>query len=289
MDVAVWVADEEMNFELHDIFTGGYGPTEQGRFTDIPMDGVSTQAIRLYPRYQGWGHQWGEVEFWVYDKGYFDAEVTGLGASKNYFYRSFVSNSGGSKWAPTTKSFKAEDIVRYEGGRLVIHTDLGTWKHSNGDNRAGVINRKTYNDPNGNEYAYEVCSFVFDRVELLGDLEVVVRGQNSLEIVAQNGDCIIHAPIDISGSMGGADSGKPGGGWDGGEVAGKGRGPGGGLPGLSPGGGGYGGAGSGATFTSGQPYGDGMISSYWWKWWWWLFCQHSRWWRWWCHSFRGKR
>ena len=45
-----------------------------------------------------------------------------------------------------------------------------------------VINRKTYNDPNGNEYAYEVCSFVFDRVELLGDLEVVVRGQNSLKL-----------------------------------------------------------------------------------------------------------
>ena len=40
---------------------------------------VSTQAIRLYPRYQGWGHQLGEVEFWVYDNGYFDAEVTGLG------------------------------------------------------------------------------------------------------------------------------------------------------------------------------------------------------------------
>ena len=65
LDVAVWVADEEMNFNLHDTFAGGYGPTEQGRFTDIPMDGVSTQAIRLYPRYQGWGHQWGKLSLGI--------------------------------------------------------------------------------------------------------------------------------------------------------------------------------------------------------------------------------
>ena len=32
------------------------------------------------------------------------------------------------------------------------------------------------------------------------------------------------------------------------------------LPGVNAGGGGYGGAGSGATFSSGQPYGDGMIT-----------------------------
>ena len=91
----------------------------------------------------------GEVEFWVYDNGNFDAQVTGLGAGKNYYYRSFVSNSGGSKWSPSTQSFEAEDIVRYEGGKLIIHTDLGTWNHTNGDSRAGIIERKPTMIPTG--------------------------------------------------------------------------------------------------------------------------------------------
>ena len=138
MEVGVWIADEEMNFQLHDVFAGAVGPTEQGRFTDIPMEGISTQAVRLFPKYQGWGHQWGEVEFWVYDSGNFEQRVTGLGAGQKYFYRSYVSNSGGTQWAPTTQSFEAEDIVRYEDGKLIIHTDLGTWKHSNGDDRYGT-------------------------------------------------------------------------------------------------------------------------------------------------------
>ena len=190
-------------------------------------------------------------------------KVTGLGAGKNYYYRSFVSNSGGSKWSSTTQEFKAEDIVRYEGGGVVIiHTDLGTWKHSNGDNRAGSFERKTYNDPNGNEYSYEICTFEFDRVELLGDLEILrVRGENSLEIISSDGDLIVNAPIDVSGNIGGSSPGKAGpGGWNGGDISGKGKGPGGGLPGITPGGGGYGGAGSRAASSSGQPYGDGIIS-----------------------------
>ena len=80
-------------------------------------------------------YAFGEVEFWVYDTGDFDAPVVGLGPGQMYYYRSFVSNNGGSAWSPDTKSFKAEDKVYYDSGSLVIHTDLGTWKHSNGDER----------------------------------------------------------------------------------------------------------------------------------------------------------
>ena len=177
-------------------------------------------------------------------------------------HRSYVSNSGGTQWAPTTQSFEAEDIVRYEDGKLIIHTDLGTWKHSNGDDRYGVIYKNSYQDPLGNDHLYDVCRFVFDRVELLGELEVLIKGKNSLEIVTRNGDLIIGTELDLSGGAGNVLSrGEAGpGGWDGGDIGGKGLGPGGGLPGVEPGGGGYGGAGSGATFSSGQPYGDGSIS-----------------------------
>ena len=63
MEVEVWIADEEFNFQLHGIFPVEIGYTEQGRFTDIDMKGVVTQAIRLLPRYRGWGHQLGEWSF----------------------------------------------------------------------------------------------------------------------------------------------------------------------------------------------------------------------------------
>ena len=159
-------------------------------------------------------------------------------------------------------SFEAEDRVRYEDGKLIIHTDLATWKHSNGDSRSGTIIKKTYTDPLGNELLYDVCRFTFDRVELLGELEVLIKGENSLEIVTANGDLIIGTQLDLSGEAGSnTERGKSGaGGWAGGDINGKGLGPGGGLPGVNAGGGGYGGAGSAATFSSGQPYGDGMIT-----------------------------
>ena len=34
--------DEEIDFDLYNVFAGGYGPTEQGRFTDIPTEGISS-------------------------------------------------------------------------------------------------------------------------------------------------------------------------------------------------------------------------------------------------------
>ena len=132
-EVAVYVADEEMNFELLDTFEGGPGPVQQGKFAEFSMEGINTQAIRLEPEYDGWGHMWGEVEFWVYDTGEFEAPVYGLSPGQTYYYRAFGSNNGGSVWAPYTQSFRAEDKVVHDSGRLVIHTDLGTWKHSNGD------------------------------------------------------------------------------------------------------------------------------------------------------------
>ena len=96
----------------------------------------------------------------------------------------------------------------------------------------------------------------------MGDLEIVVKGGNSLEIVTTSGDILLATDLEISGSSSvGENSGQAGpGGFSGGKVGSRGIGPGGGLGGVLPGGGGYGGAGSRATATSGQPYGDGSMS-----------------------------
>ena len=87
--------DEEMNFQLL-MFCRCCGSNGTGKVTDLPME-ESPRALSFIPKYQGWGHQWGEVEFWVYDSGNFEQRVTGLGAGQKYFYRSYVSNSGGTQ------------------------------------------------------------------------------------------------------------------------------------------------------------------------------------------------
>ena len=72
-EVEIWVADEEMNFSLLKTEPGVIGIRGQGVFAEYELEGVSTRAIRLAPKFQGWGHQWGEVEFWVYDTGRFSS------------------------------------------------------------------------------------------------------------------------------------------------------------------------------------------------------------------------
>ena len=62
-EVEVYVADEEMNFSLHKVFPGIVSPLEKGKFMEIDMSGVSTRAIRLEPKYQGWGHMWERLNF----------------------------------------------------------------------------------------------------------------------------------------------------------------------------------------------------------------------------------
>ena len=262
-EVKVYIADEEMNFELLDSFPGGPGLLQQGKYAEFDMNGITTQAIRLEPSYDGWGHMWGEVEFWVYDTGEFEAPVYGLSPGQTYYYRSYGSNNGGSAWAPYTKSFKAEDRVYYDSGKLVIHTDLGTWKHSNGDIRYAEISDRSFTDQFGNTVLYKVSRFEFDQIELLGDLEVEIKGESSLEIITTSGDIILDVDMDISGhSPTGETPGRAGpGGFNGGDIASRGIGPGGGLGGVTPGGAGYGGAGARSTSTTGQPYGDGRISS----------------------------
>jgi hypothetical protein len=69
--VEVMAADDELNFYYLKTLTEIVGPVEQGKWVEFALEGIDTQAIRLSPQFQGWGHQWGEVEFWVVDDGKF--------------------------------------------------------------------------------------------------------------------------------------------------------------------------------------------------------------------------
>ena len=262
MEIGVWVADSEMQFSLWDTIPGPYNPKAVGVFEEYDMTGVTTRAIRLEPKFQGWGHQWGgEVEFWVHDPGDFEATVEGLVEDQTYYYRTFATNDGGSDWASDTMVFTSADRASYDSGKLTINTSLGTWSHSDGDYREGSIERKIFTDVLGNQFEYSVCTFTFDSVDLRGNLEVEVIGDASLEIVAADGDAFIGVPISLTGGSGNEDDrGLAGsGGFSGGNPNARGLGPGGGIGGSLAGGAGYGGAGGRSTATMGLPYGVGSL------------------------------
>ena len=37
---------------------------ERGAWVEMDLQSVRARYFRLTPKYQGWGHQWGEIEFW---------------------------------------------------------------------------------------------------------------------------------------------------------------------------------------------------------------------------------
>ncbi len=39
-------------------------PRERGAWVELDLQAVRARYFRLSPRFQGWGHQWGEVELW---------------------------------------------------------------------------------------------------------------------------------------------------------------------------------------------------------------------------------
>ena len=260
--IQVYAADDELNFNLFSTIDELVGPVEQGKWVEFSLEGVDTQAIRLLPQFQGWGHQWGELEIWVIDDGKFQADIGGLSPNESYFYRTFASNDGGYSWAPQTDQFTAEDRVSYETGKLFINTTLGTWEHTNGDTRNGEVFQRTFYDELGNAYTFKVCYFAFDQLSLSGDLEIIVSGDASLSIQI-SGDGYLGSTFDLSGQSG-DNSPIPGsspGGFAGGAVNERGQGPGGGTSSSSPGGAGHGGTGSNPTQNSGRTYGDGKITS----------------------------
>ena len=62
IDVEVSLNGED--FSLFNRYGNIISLRERGTWVEMELHSVRTRYFRLTPRFQGWGHQWGEVEFW---------------------------------------------------------------------------------------------------------------------------------------------------------------------------------------------------------------------------------
>jgi hypothetical protein len=162
-------------------------------------------------------------------------------------------------------------------GTLIFDTG-GSWLHSSGLKGKGDLN-SSYIENAGDRFGYTVCRFHFVSLDIGADVDVEIRGENSLEIKV-DGNVMIASSFSLDGSSGqqGIYSGKGGpGGWSSGRglrntdlfsnlhPALNGGGPGGGRGyeiGKSTGGGSFGGVGTGGLGggVAGLTYGDSTLS-----------------------------
>ena len=63
-NIDVEVSLDGENFELFNRYGQIVTLREKGTWVEMDLRAVSAQYFRLGPRFQGWGHHWGEVEFW---------------------------------------------------------------------------------------------------------------------------------------------------------------------------------------------------------------------------------
>ena len=56
-------ADGETFLEINE-YDGFVSSTAKGVWAEIDLQAVKARYFRLSPKYRGWGHLWGEVEFW---------------------------------------------------------------------------------------------------------------------------------------------------------------------------------------------------------------------------------
>lgn len=71
-----WVRDDELRsievcvsmdgakFHLFNEYGHIVTSTEKGTWVEMDLRSVRARYFQLKPHFQGWGHQWGEVEFW---------------------------------------------------------------------------------------------------------------------------------------------------------------------------------------------------------------------------------
>jgi hypothetical protein len=62
--VGVSVGLDGSSFHLFNEYGGIVAVTERGTWVEMDLQSVCGRYFRLSPQFQGWGHQWGEVEFW---------------------------------------------------------------------------------------------------------------------------------------------------------------------------------------------------------------------------------
>jgi len=64
MELKVEVSRDGQNFMLFNEYDGFIAEKGKAAWAEIDLRAVKSQFFRLTPKYQGWGNQWGEVEFW---------------------------------------------------------------------------------------------------------------------------------------------------------------------------------------------------------------------------------
>lgn len=62
IDVEVSLNGED--YSLFNRYGNIISSRERGTWVEMDLRSVRARYFRLTPRFQGWGHQWGEVEFW---------------------------------------------------------------------------------------------------------------------------------------------------------------------------------------------------------------------------------
>ena len=64
MEVKVEVSRDGKNFMLFNEYEGFVAEKGKAAWAEVNLRAVKAQYFRITPKYQGWGNQWGEVEFW---------------------------------------------------------------------------------------------------------------------------------------------------------------------------------------------------------------------------------
>lgn len=63
-DVKVEVSRDGKQFVTFNEYEGFVTEKGKGAWAEVDLRAVNARYFRLSPRFQGWGHLWGEVEFW---------------------------------------------------------------------------------------------------------------------------------------------------------------------------------------------------------------------------------
>lgn len=64
MEVKVEISRDGENFMLFNEYEGFVAEKGKAAWAQVDLKAVKAQYFRITPKYQGWGNQWGEVEFW---------------------------------------------------------------------------------------------------------------------------------------------------------------------------------------------------------------------------------
>ena len=64
MEVKVEVSKDGQNYLEFNEYEGFQTEKGKGAWAEIDLISVNARYFRLSPKFQGWGHLWGEVEFW---------------------------------------------------------------------------------------------------------------------------------------------------------------------------------------------------------------------------------